>query len=285
MFEALQIEWVLAIYVGVIALMIGSFLNVVIHRLPIMIEQQFRSECALLDAPVNATPPAGPKYNLAVPRSACPKCQHQITALENIPVVSWLYLRGKCSNCANPISIRYPLVEATTALVSAGLALYFGPTAQLIGALLLAWALIALIMIDADTYLLPDAITLPLVWLGILVNTQGMFTSLPSAVYGAMAGYLSLWSIYWLFKLVTGKEGMGYGDFKLLAALGAWLGAAMLPAIILLSSLAGAIIGCIMILGQKRGWNKPMPFGPYLGIAGLLALVWGADISHFLYGI
>jgi leader peptidase (prepilin peptidase) / N-methyltransferase len=284
MLELLNTDLGLIAFTALLGLFVGSFLNVVIHRLPIMLENEFRLECQMLDDDSNRT--ANPtRYNLATPRSACPKCQHQITALENIPVVSWLFLRGKCSKCKTPISIRYPLVEIASSLIAALLAWHFGFSLQLAGALLFAWALIALIMIDADTYLLPDSITLPLVWLGVLFNSQGTFTSLPSAVYGAVAGYLSLWSIYWLFKLLTGKEGMGYGDFKLLAALGAWLGASMLPAIILLSSLSGAVIGIIMIAGAKRGWNKPMPFGPYLGIAGLLALVWGKDISHLLYGL
>jgi leader peptidase (prepilin peptidase)/N-methyltransferase len=270
---------------ALLGLFVGSFLNVVIHRLPIMMEKEFKLECQALNNIPADDADLATKYNLATPRSACPKCQHPISALENIPVLSWIFLRGRCRQCKTPISIRYPLVEIATSLISAGLAYHFGFTAQLAGALFFAWALIALIMIDADTYLLPDSITLPLLWLGILFNTQATYTSLPSAVYGAMAGYLSLWSIYWAFKLITGKEGMGYGDFKLLAALGAWLGISMLPAIILLSSLSGAVIGIIMIAGSSRGWNKPMPFGPYLGIAGLLALVWGHDISALLYGI
>lgn len=284
MVEFLQTEIGLLAFTGLIGLFVGSFLNVVIHRLPIMMEREFRAECQSF---INDTaePSRDEIYNLATPRSACPKCQHQISALENIPVISWLALGGKCSNCKTSISIRYPLVELSTCLISIGLAWHFGYGFALLGALLFAWALIALILIDADTYLLPDSITLPLIWLGILFNTQGVYTTLPSAVYGAVAGYMSLWSIYWLFKLATGKEGMGYGDFKLLAALGAWLGAAMLPAIILLSSLSGAVIGLIMIAGAKRGWNKPMPFGPYLGIAGLLALIWGQDLSRALYGL
>ncbi|WP_348946009.1 A24 family peptidase [Chitinibacter sp. FCG-7] len=284
MLELIQTGIGLLVFTGLIGLFVGSFLNVVIHRLPIMMEREFRAECQNF-AGTTTEQDQNDTYNLAIPRSACPKCQHQITALENIPVISWLALRGKCSNCKIPISIRYPLVELSTSLISIGLAWHFGYGLALLGALLFAWALIALILIDADTCLLPDSITLPLVWLGILFNTQGVYTTLPSAVYGAVAGYMSLWSIYWLFKLATGKEGMGYGDFKLLAALGAWLGAAMLPAIILLSSLSGAVIGLIMIAGAKRGWNKPMPFGPYLGIAGLLALIWGQDLSQALYGL
>ncbi|WP_373976472.1 A24 family peptidase [Chitinibacter sp. SCUT-21] len=285
MFEILTNPSYLIVCTALLGLFVGSFLNVVIHRLPIMIENSFRQECSVLQEgeSIQSTIPFT-TYNLAIPRSACPTCEHQITALENIPVVSWLLLRGKCSQCKAPISKRYPLVELATALVSGGLAWHFGFSLQLFGALLFSWALISLILIDADTYLLPDAITLPLLWLGVLFNTQGIFTDLTSSVYGAIAGYLSLWSIYWAFKLATGKEGMGYGDFKLLAALGAWLGVSMLPAIILLSSFSGAVIGIIMIAGAKRGWNKPMPFGPYLGIAGLLALIWGKDITQMLYG-
>ncbi|QZA81000.1 prepilin peptidase [Deefgea piscis] len=269
--------------IAVLGLLVGSFLNVVIHRLPLMMEREFKQECAtLLDEPM-PTPAA--KYNLVVPRSACPQCGHQITALENIPIFSWLLLRGQCRQCKNKISARYPLVELMTALISGGLAWHFGYSAPLIGALILAWFLITLIMIDADTYLLPDSLTLPLIWIGLIFNSFNVFTSLESAVYGAIAGYMSLWLVYWAFKLITGKEGMGYGDFKLLAALGAWFGWSMIPMIILLSSFAGAAIGIVMVLGQNRGWNKPMPFGPYLGVAGLLALIWGKDLSLMLYGM
>ncbi|WP_282099243.1 A24 family peptidase [Deefgea sp. CFH1-16] len=269
--------------IAVLGLLVGSFLNVVIHRLPLMMEREFKQECAvLLDEP---TPTPAAKYNLVVPRSACPQCGHQITALENIPILSWLLLRGQCAHCKNKISARYPLVELMTALISGGLAWHFGYSAPLIGALILAWFLITLIMIDADTYLLPDSLTLPLIWIGLIFNSFNVFTSLESAVYGAIAGYMSLWLVYWAFKLITGKEGMGYGDFKLLAALGAWFGWSMIPMIILLSSFAGAAIGIVMVLGQNRGWNKPMPFGPYLGVAGLLALIWGKDLSLMLYGM
>ncbi|WP_288841752.1 A24 family peptidase [uncultured Deefgea sp.] len=269
--------------IAVLGLLIGSFLNVVIHRLPIMMEREFKQECTALLAEPMPIPAA--KYNLVVPRSACPKCGHQITALENIPILSWLLLRGQCRQCKNKISARYPLVELMTALISGGLAWHFGYSAPLIGALILAWFLITLIMIDADTYLLPDSLTLPLIWIGLIFNSFSAFTSLESAVYGAITGYMSLWLVYWAFKLLTGKEGMGYGDFKLLAALGAWFGWSMIPMIILLSSFAGAAIGIVMVLGQNRGWNKPMPFGPYLGVAGLLALIWGKDLSLMLYGM
>ncbi len=273
------------ILIGILGLLVGSFLNVVIHRLPIMLEIEFRAECDSFIENSADSQSNKSTYNLILPRSACPHCQHQITALENIPVISWLVLRGKCSNCKAPISSRYPIIELCTAIISAGLAWHFGLSTELFGALILAWFLISLIMIDADTYLLPDSMTLPLIWLGLLFNSFQTFTSLHSAVYGAIAGYLSLWSVYWLFKLVTGKEGMGYGDFKLLAALGAWFGWSMIPMIILLSSFAGAVIGIIMVIGKNRGWNKPMTFGPYLGVAGLLALIWGNDLSLALYGI
>jgi len=275
----------LACYIGIIGVMVGSFLNVVIHRLPIMLEHEFKAECSIYFEQ-QITPAAKTlKYNLVTPRSACPKCNHQISALENIPVISWLFLKGKCRHCQSKISIRYPIIELVTGLFSAGLAIHFGFSYALAGGLILAWFLIALIMIDADTYLLPDSMTLPLIWVGLLFNSFEIFTTLSSAVYGAIIGYLSLWSVYWLFKLITGKEGMGYGDFKLLAALGAWFGWSMIPMIILLSSFAGAVIGIAMVLGKNRGWNKPMPFGPYLGVAGLLALIWGQELSVALYGI
>ncbi len=263
---------------SILGLLIGSFLNVVIHRIPVMLENSFRHECSCLDLPDEAELPAPPRYNLLTPRSSCPRCGHAIKALENIPVISWLSLRGKCSQCKTPISIRYPLVELLTAAVSGWIAWHYGPTLPMAGALLFGWFLIALIFIDADTCLLPDSLTLPLLWLGLLFNLSGGYVPLHDAVIGAMAGYLSLWCIFWIFKLLTGKEGMGYGDFKLLAALGAWLGWKMLPAIIMLSSLAGAVLGLVMILLARHGFGKPMPFGPYLGIAGFLAMHWGAPL-------
>ncbi|SFN52094.1 leader peptidase (prepilin peptidase) / N-methyltransferase [Formivibrio citricus] len=263
---------------SVLGLLIGSFLNVVIHRVPVMMENSFRHECSCLDLPADSEYPPPPRYNLVSPRSACPHCGHAISALENIPVFSWLFLGGKCRQCKAPISIRYPLVELLTAIVSGWIAWRYGASWQMAGALLFAWFLIALIFIDADTSLLPDSLTLPLVWLGLLFNLGGTFVSLNEAVIGAMAGYLSLWCVFWLFKLLTGKEGMGYGDFKLLAALGAWLGWKMLPAIILLSSITGAVLGIVMILLARHGFGKPMPFGPYLGIAGFIAMHWGAPL-------
>jgi leader peptidase (prepilin peptidase)/N-methyltransferase len=218
------------------------------------------------------------RYNLTVPRSACPQCGHQITALENIPVVSYLALRGKCSQCKTPISPRYPLVELMTGALSAFLVWHFGSGLAGMAALLFTWLLIALTFIDADTKLLPDDLTLLLLWCGLLVNLNGTFVPLQDAVIGAAAGYLALWTVYWAFKLATGKEGMGYGDFKLLAALGAWMGWTMLPLIILLSSLVGAVVGITMIVVSKRGRDNPIPFGPYLAAAGLIALIYGKPI-------
>lgn len=275
--EALE----LALATAFLGLCIGSFLNVVIHRLPRMMEQDWRLQCAELSgSEPNSTEP----LNLATPPSRCPACGHRIGPLENIPVISYLILRGKCSSCGTGISPRYPLVEVFTGLISAYLAWRFGWTWQVIGALCLTWALIALTFIDFDTQLLPDAITLPLLWLGLLFNLFGTFTDLQSAVIGAMAGYLALWSVYWLFKLATGKEGMGYGDFKLLAALGAWLGWQMLPAIILLSSLVGAIVGIALIVLARHGRNVPIPFGPYLAAAGVIALLWGKQLTQAYFG-
>ena len=262
---------------GVLGLLVGSFLNVVIHRLPKIMERDWLGQCAELRGEVL---PEGEMLTLSRPRSRCPECGHQISALENIPVLSWIVLQGKCSDCKKPISIRYPIVEALTGLLSAYAAAHFGFGWMAAGSIVLVWCLIALTFIDVDTQLLPDSITLPLLWLGLLFNLFGTFADLPSAVIGAMAGYLSLWSVYWCFKLATGKEGMGYGDFKLLAALGAWLGWQILPLIILLSSLVGAVIGIALIVLAKRGRNVPIPFGPYLATAGLLALFWGKDLTQ-----
>ena len=262
---------------GVLGLLVGSFLNVVIHRLPKMMDYDWRSQCAELRG---EEAPQGERLSLSMPRSRCPSCGHAITALENIPIISWLALRGKCSACHAPISPRYPIVEALTSLFSALAAVHFGFGWAAAGALLLIWSLIALTFIDYDTQLLPDSITLPLLWLGLLFNLFGVYTDLQSAVIGAMAGYLSLWSVYWGFKLVTGKEGMGYGDFKLLAALGAWLGWEILPLTILLSSLVGAVFGITLIVLTRRGRNVPIPFGPYLATAGLIAFFWGKALTQ-----
>ena len=262
-----------------LGLCIGSFLNVVIYRLPVMMERKWNAECCeLLHQPNTQTD----KFNLSTPASRCPKCGHKIRAWENIPVFSWLFLKGKCSNCKTPISLRYPLVELATGLLSLAVFLVFGPTAKMLSALMLTWAVIALTMIDFDTQLLPDDITLPLVWAGLLVNMKGLWIPLDRAVLGAAFGYLSLWSIYWLFKLVTGKEGMGYGDFKLLAALGAWLGPSQLPLIILLSSCVGAVIGGVYAAIRKE--SAPFAFGPYLAIAGLIAMFSGPEIVSWYLG-
>jgi leader peptidase (prepilin peptidase)/N-methyltransferase len=255
-----------------IGLCVGSFLNVVIHRLPKMLERGWREQCADLEQ--RELPPE-PAYNLVVPRSACPACGHRITALENVPVLSWLALRGKCSACKAPISVRYPIVEILGGLLAAAAIAAFGPTPKGVAACGFLWALLALALIDADTELLPDDVTLPLLWAGLVANLFGLFTPLASAVVGAVAGYLALWAVYWIFRLVRGKEGMGYGDFKLLAALGAWLGWKMLPLVILLSSVAGAIVGIALIALRGRDRAVPIPFGPWLALAGAIALFFG----------
>ena len=271
------------IVAGIFGLLIGSFLNVVIHRLPKMMQRESDNYVAHESG---KELPHTDRYNLMVPRSCCPHCGHQISALENIPVVSWLVLRGKCRNCKAAISPRYPIVELITGLLSALLVWTFGSGLAGMGALLFVYLLIAMTWIDYDTKLLPDDLTLPLLWAGLLINVNGTFVPLQDAVIGAAAGYLVLWSVYWLFKLVTGKEGMGYGDFKLLAALGAWMGWAMLPTIVLLSSVVGAIVGISLIVFAKRGRDNPIPFGPYLAAAGLIALLWGKDLSAgFLSGL
>jgi len=272
---------VFAFAAGLLGLMVGSFLNVVIHRLPIMMERDWAAQCAELKG---EAPPVFEPLSLARPRSRCPQCGHSITALENIPVISWLFLRGRCKGCAAPISLRYPLIEAVTGLLFSLAAWHFGFTAAGLGALVFIAALLTLTAIDFDTQLLPDDITLPLLWIGLALNAFNVFTDLKSAVIGAMAGYLSLWGVYWLFKLFTGKEGMGYGDFKLLAALGAWLGWQMLPLTILLSSLVGAVVGIALMVFARHGRNVPIPFGPYLAAAGVVALVWGKPLTKAYLG-
>lgn len=273
-----QHSWFLPLVLLMLGLVVGSFLNVVIYRLPLMMEAGWRRDCCeLLEVDVSAETPA---LSLAVPNSHCPHCKAPVKPWQNIPVVSYLLLRGRCGSCKTPISIRYPIVEAISGAACLFLALQFGPTWTMVGAVLLSWALIALTLIDFDHQLLPDNITLPLLWLGLLFNVFEVFVSLQDAVIGAMAGYLSLWSVYWLFKLLTGKEGMGYGDFKLLAALGAFMGWQALPMIILLSSLVGAAVGILLIVVRKRGRDVPIPFGPYLAAAGWLALVWGDQLTN-----
>lgn len=267
---------------GALGLLVGSFLNVVIHRVPRMMERDWHAQCAELRG--ESLPNSEP-LTLARPRSRCPECGHAITALENIPVISWLILRGKCSACRKPISIRYPVIEALAGLLSAFAAVHFGFGWSAAGGILLVWCMIALTFIDIDSQLLPDSITLPLLWTGLLLNIFGTYTDLQSAVVGAMGGYLSLWSVYWCFKLVTGKEGMGYGDFKLLAVIGAWLGWQVLPLTILFSSLVGAVVGIALIVLAKRGRNVPIPFGPYLATAGLIALFWGNELTQRYLGL
>lgn len=262
----------------VFGLAIGSFLNVVIHRLPKMMERRWRAECAgLAGGETSAT--AEETYNLVVPRSRCPACARPIKAHENIPVLSYLALKGQCAGCKARISPRYPAVELITGLLAGYTLWRFGATPAGLAALVFVFALIALTFIDLDTFFLPDDITLPLVWAGLIANIFALYTDLTSAVIGAMAGYLSLWTVFWIFKFATGKEGMGYGDFKLLAAIGAWLGWQMLPLTILLSSLVGAVIGIGMMIFARHGRETPIPFGPYLAIAGLIALFHGGAIN------
>ena len=263
---------------ALVGLLVGSFLNVVIHRLPKMLDRGWRTQCAELAG--EALPEESP-YNLVVPRSQCPACGHPVSALENIPVVSYLVLRGRCSACHVAISARYPLVELLTGALTAAAVLRFGFTPTALAACVLLWSLTALTFIDFDTQLLPDNITLPLAWAGLIANVAGLApagTSLRDAVIGAVAGYLALWSVYWIFKLVRGKEGMGYGDFKLLAALGAWLGWQMLPLIVLLSSVIGALIGIGLVVFKGRDHQIPLAFGPYLAIAGAIALFFGKPL-------
>ena len=260
-----------------LGLLVGSFLNVVIYRLPVMMQRDWRKQAReileLPEEPVQGT------FNLVLPNSCCPNCGHQIRPWENIPVLSYLFLRGKCAGCKAPISKRDPLVELACGLLSGYVAFHFGFGWQAAGMLLLTWGLLAMSMIDCDHQLLPDALVLPLLWLGLIGNQFGLFTSLEDALWGATAGYLSLWSVYWLFKLLTGKEGMGYGDFKLLAMLGAWGGWQILPLTILLSSLVGAVLGVIMLRLRNAETSTPIPFGPYLAIAGWIALIWGEQIT------
>ncbi len=255
-----------------LGLLVGSFLNVVIHRLPTMMQRDWQQQCAELRG--EAVEAAG-KYNLLYPPSACPHCQHHISPLENIPILSYVLLRGRCKGCHARISARYPFIEATSGVLSCYAAVHFGFGWAAAGAMVLLWALLALTAIDFDTQLLPDDITLPLLWTGLLFNLVHTYTSLSSAVLGAIFGYLSLWTVYWLFKLIRGKEGMGYGDFKLLAALGAWLGWQMLPLIIILSAGVGATLGIILMVFNHHKREIPLAFGPYLAGGGIVALFWG----------
>ena len=294
--------------VGLVGLVVGSFLNVVIHRLPIMVEREWRAGLEDVETPSGAGPDAsalevngdgtvglsgepsapdrveGP-FNLAVPRSRCPRCGRAISAIENVPVLSWLVLRGRCAGCSEPISIRYPLVEAATAGLSLLVAWQFGPTPQALLGIVATWFLIAMSMIDFDTQYLFDNLTLPLLWIGLLAALVPVFADLRSAVLGAALGYGILWTIYWSFKLLTGKEGMGYGDFKLLAAIGALLGWQALPLVILLSSLVGAVVGVALIAMSGRDRSVPIPFGPYLAAAGFIAMLWGESLGRWYFGL
>src|SRR3954470_21606133 len=270
------LPWVVLLF----GLCAGSFLNVVIHRLPKMLEREWRAECAALNG---QEPPASAPYNLFVPRSACPSCGHKITALQNVPVLSFLILKGRCSNCKAKISLKYPLVELLAGIGAAYAAWRFGPTLATLGAALFVWFTIALAFIDQETGLLPDDLTLPLVWIGLLVNLWGAFVPIQDAVVGAVAGYLALWLVYWGYRLATGKEGMGYGDFKMNAAVGAFLGWKVLPLGILLSSLVGLVFGALQMFAARGRWDAGFRFhfGPYIAIAALIALYWGAPILHW----
>ena len=287
-----QSPWLFIALSFIFAATIGSFLNVVIHRFPVMMKREWQQECNQylqeyheeivnkigidqLNKPIDAFPE---KYNLVVPGSACPKCKTSIKPWHNLPLLGWLMLKGKCAACHAPISSRYPIIEFTTGLLIATLAWHFGPSWQFVFASILTFVLVALTGIDLDEMLLPDQMTLPLLWLGLIINLNHTFTSPTDAIIGAAAGYLSLWSIFWLFKILTGKEGMGYGDFKLLAVFGAWLGWQMLPLVLLLSSLVGAVVGITMIISKRLKQGNPIPFGPYIAAAGWIALIWGQPI-------
>ena len=269
-------------FCSILGLVVGSFLNVVIVRLPKMLEREWAQQCADSSA---ETLQALPPYNIIRPRSACVHCGHKITAMENIPLMSYVLLRGRCSRCKAPISLRYPLVELLTATTSGYIAWHFGYGFAAFAALGFTWAMIALAFIDIDTQLLPNDITMPLLWTGLLVNLADTFTDIGSAVLGAVTGYIMLWSIYWAFKLVTRREGMGYGDFKLLAAIGAWLGWQMLPLVILFSSIAGTAVGVFLMAVAKRGRHEPIPFGPYLAGSGLAALLWGRQLNQVYWNL
>jgi leader peptidase (prepilin peptidase)/N-methyltransferase len=272
----------LSVACAILGLLVGSFLNVVIHRLPKMMERDWQAQCAELRGEI---PPKTEPFSLISPRSHCPACGHQIKALENIPLLSYLFLGGRCRACKAAISPRYPVVEALSGILSGYAAWRFGPTWAAAGAIVFVWCMIVLTFIDFDTQILPDSITLPLLWGGLLLNLGGTYADMQSAVLGAAGGYLALWSVYWGFKLATGKEGMGYGDFKLLAAIGAWLGWQMLPLTILASSLVGAVVGIVLIFFARHGRNVPIPFGPYLAAAGVIALFWGKPLTQHYLGL
>lgn len=278
----LQAPLPLTAAVALLGLIVGSFLNVVIHRLPRMMEAEWAEECAAL---AGQEPAAAPALSLAAPRSHCPACSKPIRVVHNIPVVSWILLRGRCASCKAPISVRYPVVELLAAALGGFFAWRYGWGFVLPAVCVLGWALLAASVIDLDTQLLPDRITLPLLWLGLLANVGGLFTSLESAVLGAVAGYTFLWIVYWAFKLATGKEGMGYGDFKLLAALGAWLGWQALPVIVLIAACAGSVLGLVSIVLSGKGRDLRIPFGPFLAVGGLFALLWGRQATAWWLGL
>ncbi|MFT5577846.1 MAG: leader peptidase (prepilin peptidase)/N-methyltransferase [Paraglaciecola psychrophila] len=270
-------------FATIIGLLVGSFLNVVIYRLPLMMQREWTSECRLLLELDDENTEQEKPFNLAQPNSHCPQCNTAIKPWQNIPVVSYLLLRGRCGHCKTRISPRYPIVEAVTGLLSAVIAWQLGSPYLVLAGLLLTWCLISLTMIDADHKLLPDQITLPLLWAGLIVNSFTLVVPLADALWGAVFGYMSLWTVFWGFKLITGKDGMGYGDFKLLAALGAWMGWQSLLVIILMSSLVGAVVGTLMLVLSKRGRNTALPFGPYLAAAGWITFLWGEQITQFYF--
>ncbi len=276
-----QLPWAFYSYITFIGLLVGSFINVVIYRLPVMMQREWRSDC--LDFLKQPADKVEDKFNLLLPRSRCGECGHKISALENIPIISYLFLKGQCSSCHTNISIQYPLVELFTGIISFIIAWHFGVTVQTFFALVFSWSLIAASGIDIGHKLLPDSITLPLLWLGILLSFFNVFIDLESSVIGAMAGYMSLWSVYIIFKIITGKEGMGHGDFKLLAMLGAWMGWKLLFVIILTSSLVGATVGITMILLKKTSRGTQIPFGPYLAAAGWLSLLYGEQLNRLYF--
>ena len=275
-------QWLFYTAIVLFSLCVGSFLNVVIYRLPVMLERDWRQQChEFLDIDIDTdAEEKQQKLSLAVPSSSCPHCGHKIRVWENIPLISYLMLGGKCSSCKTPISIQYPAIEAVTAAMSVAVAWKFGVTVQAAGALLFTWTLIALTMIDVHKQLLPDNLTLPLLWLGLVFALFDTYSSLQACVVGAIVGYMVLWTVFQLFRLVTGKEGMGFGDFKLLAAMGAWMGWSMLPQIVLVSSVVGAAVGMLMLVSGKTRSQQPIPFGPYLAMAGWIALLWGNDINQ-----
>jgi leader peptidase (prepilin peptidase)/N-methyltransferase len=284
------VPWALLVVVGLFGLIVGSFLNVVAYRLPIMMEREWRRQCEELASEPSTVPAHAhdKQFDLWQPRSACPACGAQVTARDNIPLLSYLLLRGRCRNCGAAISVRYPMIEAAAAVIAIMVAWVFGPTWQMLAAVGVSWTLLALSVIDIDRFLLPDSLTLPLMWCGFLASAlwlgdTPLFVDLHSSVIGAVGGYLSLWFVYQLFKWLTGKEGMGHGDFKLLAALGAWLGWQMLPLVIVMSASAGALIGGAQMIARRRSRQTPIPFGPYLAAAGWIALLWGDRLNDWYF--